>query len=57
MDEILTVIKAVEPIGIGVLIWRSIVADRERAEVMRQQQQTQIWIEGLVGELLSRTKT
>jgi hypothetical protein len=55
MDEFLTVVKAVEPLGIAILIWRSVVADRERERLMQQQQKTQEWIEGLVAELLRRT--
>lgn len=54
MDEILTIIKAAEPIGIAILIWRSIVADRERAVLMKQAQETQQWMRGLFAELLPK---
>lgn len=56
MDEILTVIKAIEPIGIAILIWRQRVADWERTELMKRQAETQLWIESLVSELLRKTE-
>jgi hypothetical protein len=52
---ILEILDAVDSIGVAVLIWRSMVADDERAKLMEQLAENQKWIEGLVGTLLSKT--
>lgn len=52
MDELLTVIKAIEPIGIAILIWRTRVADRERAELLKQQQEMMLWVRSIIADLM-----
>jgi len=52
MDEIIIAIKLIEPIGVGVLLWRAWVADKERAVMLDHQIKQQEWVEGLVGMLL-----
>ena len=56
MIEILELFKLVEPVGIVILIWRSLVADRESPKLLDQIERQQIWVEGLVTELLSKTE-
>lgn len=53
--ELLQILDAVDSIGVAVLIWRSLVADKERAQMLKQQAKNQEWIEGLVGTLLTKT--
>lgn len=55
LDAFLTVLQVTQSIAVAVLIWRSMVADRERGELVHQLSVTEEWIRTLVMELLNRT--
>lgn len=52
MEEILLALNAVEPIGIGILIWRQIVADRERDKLLAHIKENGEYMEMLLGHLI-----
>lgn len=55
IDELLAILHVGESIAVSVLVWRAIVADRERKEILAAMYETEQWIRGLVKELLDRT--
>lgn len=56
VDELLAILHLGESIAVSVLVWRAIVADRERREILTAMYDTEQWIRGLVKELLETRK-
>lgn len=56
MEDLVTLLDIGQSVAVTVLLWRTYVADRERSVLLAHIKETQNWIEGLVGELMTRTK-
>lgn len=55
IEEILALLHVGESIAVSVLVWRSFVADKERAELMDEIRESGRWVQALVNDLLERT--
>lgn len=55
MEALFKVLDLTSNIAVAVLVWRSLVADGERAKLMSAIEENGLWLKALVHELLNRT--
>jgi len=55
MESILALLDVGQGIAVAVLVWRSIVADRERAVLLKRLELNQVYVETVVNKLLEKT--
>ena len=55
MDELLAILHIGESVAVSVLIWRSLVADRERSGLLTEMREMRMYLQALVIEMLKKT--